>query len=67
MGDFFATEFAVDIYAYDYWVEGWVVGVDGFVMRVVVGNFDGSDCSFYGVNISLVVAMIVGVCVEYLA
>ena len=62
--DFFATEFAVDVNAYDYWVESRIVGFDRFVMSIVVGDFDSAYGAFYSVDISLIVAVVFGICVE---
>ena len=62
--DFFATEFAVDVNAYDDRVESRIVGFDRFVVSIVVGNFYSTDCSFYCIYIGLIVAVIVRVCVE---
>ena len=66
-GDFFATEFAVDVNAYDDRVKCRIVGFDRFVMRVVVGNFDSAYGAFYSIDISLIVAVIVRISVENMA
>ena len=67
MSDFFATEFAVDVNADDDRIESRIVGFDRFIMRVVVGNFDSAYGAFYSVDISLIVAVVVGISIENMA
>ena len=35
------------------------------MISIVVGYFDGTDSTFYGIDISLIMAVVVGVGVEY--
>ena len=65
--DFLTAEFTVDINTNYNRGERRVVGFYGFVVGIVVGYFDGTDSTFYGIDISLIMAVVVRVGVEYLA
>ena len=65
--DFLTAEFTVDVNTDYNRVERRVVGFYGFVVGIVVGYFDGTDSTFYGIDICLIMAVVVRVGVEYLA